>query len=105
MAIETQIVFTAGLEPVVGDNSGAFRPILGVLSDGFVLRIVDAVAISYRTQIHVSLVAMTTLDWGQSTEYLGYDMGQWREWYNTEYIPFKNEQAELAKLAEEVEHP
>ncbi len=101
MAIETQIVFTAGIEPVVGDGAAAFRPILGVISDGFVLRIVDAVAISYRTQIHISLVAMTTHDWGQSTEYLGYDMGQWREWYNTEYIPFKNEQAELAKLAED----
>ena len=101
MAIETQIAFTQGLEPVVGDGSAGFRPIIGVISDGFVLRIVDAVAISYRTQIHISLVAMTTHDWGQSTEYLGYDMGQWREWYNTEYIPFKNEQAELAKLAED----
>ncbi|MCH8824605.1 MAG: hypothetical protein IH984_13975 [Planctomycetes bacterium] len=101
MAIETQIVFTAGIEPVVGDGAAAFRPILGVISDGFVLRIVDAVAISYRTQIHISLVAMTTHDWGQSTEYLGYDMGKWREWYNTQYIPFKNEQALLAKLAED----
>lgn len=101
MAIETQIVFTAGLVPVAGDNAGAFQPILGVVSDGFVLRIVDAVAITYRTQIHYSLVSMTTNDWGQSTEYLGYDMGQWREWYNTQYIPFKNEQAVLAKLADE----
>lgn len=103
MAIETQIVFTAGLVPVVGDNAGAFQPILGVISDGFVLRIVDAVAITYRTQIHYSLVSMTTNDWGQSTEYLGYDMGQWRQWYNTEYIPFKNEQAEIVRLAEEGE--
>ena len=46
---------------------------------------------------------MTTDDWGQSTEYLGYDMRAWWEWYNGEYVPFKNEQAQLARLAAEPE--
>ena len=59
----------------------------------------DAVAINYRTAIHRSLVAMTTNDWGQSTEHLGYDMARWREWYNNEYVPLKREQARLAVLA------
>ena len=44
---------------------------------------------------------MTTNDWGQSTEHLGYDMGRWRTWYNEDYLPLKREQARLARLAAE----
>ena len=42
---------------------------------------------------------MTTNDWGQSTEHLGYDMSRWRTWYNEDYLPLKHEQARLARLA------
>ncbi len=99
IAIQTQQAFVQRLEPVVGSGVGAFQPVMGVVSEGVILRVVDAVAINYRTTIHRSLVAMTTGDWGQSTEYLGYDMRAWWEWYNGEYVPFKNEQAQLARLA------
>ncbi len=101
IAIETQHAYVQRIEPIVGDGAGAFQPILGIVTDGVVLRVVDAVAINYRTEIHRSLVAMTTNDWGQPTEHLGYDMARWREWYNTEYLPFKREQARLAGLAAE----
>ncbi len=103
IAIQTQQAYVQRLEPVVGDAVGAFQPIIGIVSEGVILRVVDAVAINYRTTIHRSLVAMTTDDWGQSTEYLGYDMRAWWEWYNGEYVPFKNEQAQLARLAAEPE--
>ncbi len=101
IAIETQHAYVQRIEAVAGDAAGAFRPILGIVTDGVVLRVVDAVAINYRTEIHRSLVAMTTNDWEQSTEHLGYDMARWREWYNSEYLPFKREQARLAQLAAE----
>ena len=66
------------------------------------MRVVDAVVVIYRTEIHRSLVAMTTDNWGRPTDYLGYDINAWWSWYNTQYVPYKNEQARLAKLAE---HP
>ena len=103
IAIATQTAYVQRIEAVVGDGAGGFRPILGIVTEGVILRVVDAVAINYRTEIHRSLVAMTTNDWGQSTEHLGYDMGRWREWYNQDYLPLKREQARLARLAAQTE--
>ncbi len=103
IAIATQTAYVQRIEAVVGDGAGGFRPILGIITEGVILRVVDAVAINYRTEIHRSLVAMTTNDWGQSTEHLGYDMGRWREWYNGDYLPLKREQARLARLAAQAE--
>jgi hypothetical protein len=98
IAIETQHTFVADLAPVVGDNAGAFQPVLGVVSEGTLLRVMDAVVVVYRTEVHASLVNLTTHDWGRSTAHLGYDMRAWWAWYNTEYVPFKNEQARLAAI-------
>jgi hypothetical protein len=88
----TQHAYVAGIEPAVGSGVGAFRPIPGIVQEGVLLRVVDAIAIFYRTEIHRVLVVMTTDDWGQSTEHLAYDMRAWWEWYNAEYVPFKNQQ-------------
>ncbi len=99
IAIQTQTAYVQRIEAVVGSGAGGFRPILGIITEGVILRVVDAVAINYRTEINRSLVAMTTNDWGQSTEYLGYDMSRWRTWYNEDYLPWKREQARLARLA------
>ncbi len=101
IAIATQTAYVQRIEAVTGDAAGAFRPILGIITEGVILRVVDAVAINYRTEIHRSLVAMTTNDWGQSTEHLGYDMARWRAWYNEDYLPLKREQARVARLAAE----
>ena len=103
IAIATQTAYVQRIEAVTGDAAGAFRPILGIITEGVILRVVDAVAINYRTEIHRSLVAMTTNDWGQSTEHLGYDMARWRAWYNEDYLPLKREQARLARLAAQTE--
>ena len=101
IAIQTQTAYVQRIEAVTGDAAGGFRPILGIVTEGVILRVVDAVAINYRTEIHRSLVAMTTNEWGQSTEHLGYDMGRWRTWYNEDYLPLKREQDRLARLAAE----
>lgn len=103
IAIGRQEVFVTGLVPVVGDNSGAFQPILGTVQTGTVVRIMDAVVVVYRTHIHESLVAMTTHEMGESTADLGYDVDAWRAWYNTEYLPLMRERAKLAELAKEPE--
>ena len=81
-------------------GAGAFEPVIATVSEGTVLRVLDAVAIIYRTAVHNSLVAMTTEDWGQSTEYLSYNMPAWWEWYNTRYVPLKNDQARRAALTD-----
>jgi len=101
IAIGRQEVFVTGLVPVVGDNSGAFQPILGTVQTGTVVRIIDAVAVVYRSYIHDSLVAMTTRETGSSTADLGYDVDAWRAWYNSEYLPMIRERIRLAELAKE----
>ncbi|MBL9148255.1 MAG: hypothetical protein JNM94_06115 [Phycisphaerae bacterium] len=98
IAIGTQMSYVSNVVPVLGDNSGAFQPIIGVINEGVLLRVTDAVVITYRTEVHTALVNMTSADWGQSTEYLGFDPARWYAWFNDEYIPFKKGQAdELAR--------
>jgi len=94
-------VFVQALIPVIGDGSGGFIPVPGVLTEGVILRVVDAVAIIYRTEIHTTLVAMTSEDWGHSTAHLGYDVEKWRDWYNQEYLPYKREQAIIERLSKD----
>jgi hypothetical protein len=105
IAIQTQTAYVQNVQPVVGDNAGAFQPVIGVINEGSVLRVIDAVVIVYRTVVHHVLVTLTTDDWGRPTEHLGYDMNAWWEWYNGEYVPFKNEEIRLAALAREPEAP
>jgi hypothetical protein len=92
IAIQTQHAFVAGLVPVVGDGVGAFQPIIGVVTDGSVLRVQDAVMIEYRPFVHDALVNMTTVDYGESTASLGYSIQAWWTWYNETYVPWKNQQ-------------
>jgi hypothetical protein len=98
IAIQTQRAYVQNLIPIVGDGSAAFQPVIGIVSDGVVMRVMDAVVIEYRTPVHNALVAMTTHDWGQPTEYLSYNIRAWWDWYNNQYVPFKNEQAAKAAV-------
>jgi hypothetical protein len=104
IAIETQRTFVSGLVPVTGDASGAFQPIISTVSEGSVLRIQDAVVISYRTEVHTTLVNLTTNDWGQPTAQLGYNIDAWWRWYNQQYLPRKNQQRLEAQLAAQPHH-
>ncbi len=89
IAIQTQRAYVAGLQPVAGNGAGAFQPIIGILNEGAVLRIIDAVVVEYRTVVHYSLVNMTTNAMNESTEAMGYDINAWRNWYNDVYLPGK----------------
>ncbi len=103
IAVGTTKTYVANVVPIVGDNSGAFAPVIGSIVEGVLLRVQDAVAYSYRTDLHESLVAMTSADFGESTEALGYDMRAWWQWFNTRYVPFKVRQAEELAQVREVE--
>ncbi len=94
IAIATQRAFVADLQPVVGDNAVGFDPEIGVVSEGVVLRVRDAVIQVYRYDVHNALVGMTTEDWGESTADMGFDVKKWRQWYLEEYRPYKVAQAE-----------
>jgi hypothetical protein len=78
--VATQTAYVAGIEPIVGSGSGAFAVIPGVVQEG-----------------------VLTDDWGRPTDHLAYDMKAWWQWYNAEYVPFKNEQlAEQALIDQQV---
>ncbi|MDG2031100.1 MAG: hypothetical protein P8J45_08855 [Phycisphaerales bacterium] len=93
IAVGTQKSYVQDLVPVVGNNVGAFNPIIGTVAEGFVLAIQDAVVVVYRTEVHFALRNLSTRDWGRSTDHLGWDMKQWWTWYNDEYVPYKRAQA------------
>ena len=84
---------------MVGSDSGAMMPILGVATEGSVVRVIDAYVIVYRTIVHNALVAITTDEIGESTADLNYNINDWWHWYNDEYVPYKNEQILLEHLS------
>jgi hypothetical protein len=86
--------------PVVGDNSGAFQPIIGQIIEGVVLRVNDCSATVYHGGVHDSLVAMTTYDSGTQTAGIGWDIRDWAKWFDGTYVPLKRAQdEELAKAS------
>jgi len=95
IAIGSRISYVANLIPVVGDGVGTFQPVPGTIFEGVVLQVRDAVAISYRTDVHRALVAMTSRLHGSPTGDLGYDPMAWRRWFNEEFVPANRARAEL----------
>ena len=57
------------------------------------MRVQDAMVYTYRSDVHQSLVALTTRDFGASTVDNGWDMKRWWTWFNTEYVPYKQARA------------
>jgi hypothetical protein len=100
IVVGTQNSYVANVIPVVGDNAGAFQPVLGMFVEGTLLRVMDAVVVTYRIDAHNALVSMTSRLSGSSTEHLGYDMPKWYAWYNDTLVPTLEEQAKLAALIE-----
>lgn len=88
IVVGTQQAFVADLQPVVGESAVAFDPELAVVTEGTVLRVVDAVVVTYRTEVHNALVRLTSDEWGRSTAEFGYDLPRWRRWYAEEFEPF-----------------
>lgn len=97
-----QVAFVSDLTPVVGDSAVAFDPTISVATDGVVLRVVDAVVVTYRTEIHNALVDLSSRAWGRSTRDLGWNQKAWHDWYEDDFKPYLAEQRrrELAERAE-----
>lgn len=92
IAIGRNISYVANVIPVVGDNAGAFQPVIGQLIEGVVMRVQDCAVTIYHGGVHDSLIAMSTFDSGMDTSYLGWDMRAWYQWFNEQYVPLKQRQ-------------
>ncbi len=86
--VGTQQAFVSDLTPVVGDSAVAFDPTVSVVTDGVVLRVIDAVVLTYRYEVHNALVDLSSKAWGQRTDKLGWDNPAWRKWYAEEFKPY-----------------
>ncbi|CAN5713931.1 hypothetical protein BH11PLA1_BH11PLA1_11000 [soil metagenome] len=87
--IGTQRAFVSDLTPVVGDGAVAFDPQISTVTDGVVLRVFDAWVITYRTEVHTSLVGLARRGMPVSIapNSLGYDQNAWMKWYQDEFLP------------------
>lgn len=85
IAIGKSTAYVAGLVPVVGNGSGAFQPIPGVVYEGSVLRIMESAVTIYRTEVHQALVATVEQTTGQPAPPLGFDKDRWMAWYANQY--------------------
>lgn len=85
--IGQQQAFVSDLQPVVGDSAVAFDPELSVVTEGVVLRVLDAVVVTYRVEVNDALIRLTSDLWGQDTSYLGWDQSKWQRWYAKEFLP------------------
>jgi hypothetical protein len=100
IAIGHTVSYVANVVPVVGNNSGAYQPVIGQIIEGVVMRVQDCVATIYHGSVHDSLVAMSTYDFGSDTSGNGWDIRAWAKWFDERYVPFKRAQdEELAKAA------
>jgi len=86
--VGTQTAFVSDLTPVVGDSAVAFDPTISVITEGTYLRVIDAVVVTYRTEVHYSLIELSSRAWGQPTDRFGWDGDRWRKWYTEEFVPF-----------------
>ena len=94
IAIGTQQSYVRNLVPVVGNRAGAFQPVPGLITEGFVLRVTDAVAVSYRTEVHRVLLEMSARRTDLETAGYGWDFNRWRDWFNGTVLPsFRGEVA------------
>ena len=98
IAIGTTTSYVQNVIPVVGDNAGAFQPVIGQLITGVVLRVNDCMATVYHGGVHDSLVSMTSFDSGADTSGIGWAVRDWARWFDGTYVPLKKAQDErLAK--------
>ncbi|MDX2132556.1 MAG: hypothetical protein SFY69_10950 [Planctomycetota bacterium] len=82
-----QTAFVSDLTPVVGPNAVAFDPQLSVVTEGVVLRVIDAVVVTYHVDMFTTLTDFTSRVMGAPTKQLGWDVPAWREWYAKEFVP------------------
>lgn len=88
-----QVAFISDLTPVVSDSAVAFDPQVSVVTDGTLLQINDAVVTTYRTEVHNSLVGLSSRYTGRPTIGMGWDQDKWWRWYQEDFLPLKKTRA------------
>jgi len=91
--VGTQRWLVTDLQPVVGDNSVGFDPTLSAVTDGTVVRIMDAIVEFNNLDAHNALVNLVKEDFGQPVDF-GFDLPKWKQWYDEEYLPFAQVRAQ-----------
>jgi hypothetical protein len=82
-----QTAYVSDLQPVVGPNAVAFDPQLSVVNEGVVLRVIDAVVVTYHVDMFGVLTDFTSRVMGSPTRQLGWNVPEWRDWYAKEFVP------------------
>lgn len=91
--IGQQVAFVSDLTPVVSESAVAFDPQVSVVTEGVLLRVNDAVVTTYRTEVHNSLVGLSSRYTGRPTIGMGWDQDKWWSWYKDEFMPLKKARA------------
>lgn len=98
-----QVSYVQDLIPVVGNGAVAFDPQIGVVTEGCVIRVIDANVYVYRYDLHQQLIGLADEGSGQSTAHMGWDQAKWMKWYTDEFVPYRAKlKAEAQKQQEAV---
>jgi hypothetical protein len=87
IVIGKQISFVSDLTPIVADSAVAFDPQLSVVTEGVILRVDDAVVVTYLPQVSRVLNRLGSSLTGQRTDGMGYDLAAWWKWHDEVYLP------------------
>jgi len=93
--VGTQTAYVSDLTPVVAANAVAFDPTLSVVTEGVILRVLDAAVISYNFDLYGALKGLAKAGMGKPVDF-GFDTLKWQDWYASEFKPHLAQ-----KLAEE----
>lgn len=106
IALGTQTAYVADLEPVVSENAVAFDPQVAAITSGVVVRVLDAVVVTYHIEVHYALRRLASKVWGNDVD-LGWSYGAWRRWYKIELLPelARREVAEQRRLQDDAAIP
>lgn len=96
--VGTQTSYVSDLTPVVSESAVGFDPTVDVLSEGTLLKVMDAQVVVYRGAVRQALTDMVTRESGLSTAHLGWGAKAWNEWYAKTFVPAMGvKKAERAK--------
>lgn len=88
IAIGKQVAYVADLNPVISNGAVAFDPVPGVVTEGALLRIQDAVVTTvYRGDVQIVLKRLGGEYTGRPVPELGFNTDKWWDWYREEVVP------------------
>lgn len=87
IAIGRQQAYVSDLTPVVAEGAVGFDPEISVLNTGTLLEVQDAVVTTVRTEVHISLIGLSSRLGGFDTRPLGMNGPLWDRWLREVYEP------------------